>query len=163
MKKKLFIALAIVVGVLITGALVTASIWPVINVVETGKTSEYPDVMPQYYTSDVQRVFDESKASVETLERWTLEESELSTGVLKAQATSRMMGFVDDVTISIKPATEFVVQVDLKSASRVGKGDLGQNARNIARFYKELDRRLGSVRFKPTTTPKKPAEQGAKP
>lgn len=149
MKRKILTGLAIVIGVLITTMLITASIWPVINTVETGKTREYPDILPRYYTTDVQRVFDESKGSVEALERWKVVKADISTKTITATSTTKVMGFVDDVTIQIKPATEFVVQVDVKSASRVGKGDFGQNARNIRLFFKELDRRLGSVRFKP--------------
>ncbi len=147
MKRRLFIALAIVVGLTVTGVLVAASIWPVINVVETGKTPQYPDVQPQYYTTDPQRVFDEAQAGIKSMERWTLVSADSATRTIHAEHATRVFGFIDDVTVTIEPATEFVTRVNVKSASRVGKGDLGQNARNIEEFFGELDRRLGAVKF----------------
>lgn len=144
----IYIAAAIA-GLAIVAILVSASIWPVINDVETGKTPEYPEIQPQYYTADPARVLDESKASVETLESWELVEADPKTGDISATRTTSLFGFVDDVLISVKPVTEFATQVNVRSSSRVGKGDFGQNARNIEEFFAELDNRLGAVKFDP--------------
>ncbi|QDG53320.1 DUF1499 domain-containing protein [Persicimonas caeni] len=149
MKQKLLIALAVLVGVTVTGLLVAASIWPVINEVETGKTPEYPEVQPQYYTTDPQRVFEEAKAGVEELDGWTLVGEDAATYTLEAERETDVFGFIDDVTIRVEPVTEFVTRVNVRSASRVGKGDFGQNARNIEEFFVELDGRLGAVKFDP--------------
>jgi len=154
LKKRILMITAAIVGVMITVMRVTAATWPVINVVETGVTREYPDVLPLYYSADPQRVFQESKASVEALERFDTIEADIATREIKAEATTRVFGFVDDVTITIEPVTEFVTRVNVRSASRVGKGDFGQNARNIRRFFTELDSRLGAVRFDPDAQPK---------
>ena len=148
-KDKLVLMVVVGIGLLMTGALVAAALWPVINVVETGKTAEYPDLLPQYYTADPQRVYDESAASVGELERWQVVKKDASRRVIEAEAKTRMMGFVDDVTIRVEPVTEFVVSVQVRSASRVGKGDFGQNARNIRKFQTELDERLGAMKFVP--------------
>ena len=145
--QKLFVAAAVVVGLLITAMLVTAAIWPVINDVKTGATPEYPDVVPLYYTADIPRVFDESVASAETIERWKVTSTDQATRTIEAEATTRVFGFTDDITITISAATEFVTRVDVRSASRVGKGDFGQNARNIRVFFKALNQRLGSARY----------------
>lgn len=159
MKKRLFLASAILVGLLITGMLVAAATWPVLNVVETGQTPEYPEVQPLYYSADPRRVFDESEASVEALERFELVEADAATRTLRAEATTRVFGFVDDVTVRVEPVTEFVTRVHVRSASRVGKGDFGQNARNIRTFLDELDARLGAVRF----DPRAPADEPPSP
>jgi uncharacterized protein (DUF1499 family) len=149
MKRLFFIACAVVVGVTVTGLLVAASIWPVINDVETGKTAEYPEVQPQYYTTDPQRVFEEARAGIESLGNWTLIGEDAATMTLKAERATSVFGFVDDVSVTIEPVTEFVTRVHVHSASRVGKGDFGQNARNIKGFFVELDERLGAVKFDP--------------
>lgn len=148
MKPIVYIILGGLVSLLVGCVLVTATMWPTINVVETGKTPQYPDALPQYYSAEPRRIFDEAVASVEALERWTLVSAEESTRVIEAERTTRM-GFVDDVRIEIGPVTEFVAQVHMRSASRVGKGDLGQNARNIDEFFVELDDRLGALKFDP--------------
>ena len=51
--------------------------------------------------------------------------------------------FVDDVQISIEEKDGSVL-VNVRSASRVGKGDFGQNARHIRSLFEELDRQMGS-------------------
>lgn len=149
LKRRLVITSAILVGLAITAILVAAATWPVINVVETGKTPEYPDIQPLYYSTDPQRVFDEAEAAAGALERWEVVEADVATRTIEAEATTRVFGLVDDVTIRVEPVTEFVTRVHVRSASRVGKGDFGQNARNIEAFFVELDGRLGAVRFDP--------------
>jgi uncharacterized protein (DUF1499 family) len=149
MKRRLLIAAAVLVGLIVTGLLVAASIWPVINEVETGATPEYPDVQPQYYTTEPRRVFDEATAAVEEFEHWTLVSSDPAQWRIEAERETDVFGFIDDVTVTIEPVTEFVTRVNVRSASRVGKGDFGQNARNIEEFFGELDNRLGAVKFDP--------------
>ena len=150
MKRRLLTLLAVLVGLTVTALLVAASIWPVINEVETGKTPEYPDVQPQYYsTTDPKRVFEEARASIVELEQWKLVSKDPTTRTLTAERTTDLLGFVDDVQVRVEPVTEFVTRVHVRSASRVGRGDFGQNARNIAEFFDELDSRLGAVKFDP--------------
>ena len=149
MKRRVLTILGILVGLVVTGLLVAASIWPVINVVETGKTPEYPKVRPQYYTAEPKRVFEESAAAIEAMPRWSVISAEAGTQTIKATHETYFFGFVDDVTVWIEPVTEFVTRVRVRSASRVGKGDFGQNARNIREFLRALDDRLGAVKFDP--------------
>jgi uncharacterized protein (DUF1499 family) len=160
MKRKIFQTIAIIIGLLITGTLIAASLWPVINVVETGQTPEYPELQPHYYSADPQRVFDEAKASAQTMQRWTMHKADVSTNTIEATTKTKVLGFTDDVTIKVEPVTEFVTRVHVRSASRVGKGDFGQNARNITTFFTELDRRLGAVKFNPNANKaKEPAKK----
>jgi uncharacterized protein (DUF1499 family) len=158
MKRLFFIAFAVLVALTVTGLLVAASIWPVINEVETGTTAEYPEIQPQYYTTDPQRVFEESRGGIEALDNWTLVSEDSATWTLEAERETAVFGFIDDVEVTIEPVTEFVTRVHVKSASRIGKGDFGQNARNIREFFAELDERLGAVKFDPDKLRKKQEE-----
>jgi uncharacterized protein (DUF1499 family) len=56
---------------------------------------------------------------------------------LHAEATSLLFRFVDDLELLVGPDSELIV----RSASRVGKGDLGVNAKRVA----ELRRLLGEA------------------
>ena len=163
MKRRLLTIVGILAGLAVTGMLVAASIWPVINVVETGETPEYPDVQPQYYTAEPRRVFEESRDSIEAMERWTVVSSQPANDTLKATHSTYVFGFVDDVTVWIEPVTEFVTRVRLRSASRIGKGDFGQNARNIQQFFGALDERLGAVKFDPEQLDAPPDQPDADP
>jgi uncharacterized protein (DUF1499 family) len=149
MKRQLLTVLGILVAVVVTGLLVAASIWPVINEVETGRTPEYPDLQPQYYNADPGRVFTQSRDAITSMTRWKVVSSESASHTIKATHETYVFGFIDDVTVWIEPVTEFVTRVRVRSASRMGEGDFGQNARNIRAFFRALDDRLGAVKFDP--------------
>ena len=56
---------------------------------------------------------------------------------IEATDTTRWFRFVDDVVIRIRPSDSGAV-VDLRSTSRVGRGDMGANAARIRRFAASL-------------------------
>jgi uncharacterized protein (DUF1499 family) len=120
------------------GAAVLLRSWPIINVVETGQTPEYPDVMPRIYQATRERVFDAALHAVNRLPRWSLVGRSEDQGEIRAEATTRMLRFVDDVHIHVSGHAQGAI-VHVRSASRVGRGDFGQNARNIRAFFQELD------------------------
>ena len=74
---------------------------------------------------------------------WTILEADDLAGVIRAEARTLVFRFTDDVEIRIGLDENGQTRVDLTSSSRVGKGDLGTNARRIGNFLRELDRRLG--------------------
>ena len=149
MKKIAYIVVGAVAVLLVSSMVITACVWPMINEVETGMTPEYPEIQPHYYSTSPDRIYEEALAAVDDLESWTVVSSESATFEIEAERTTRVFRFVDDVTIRVEPVTEFVSQVYVRSASRVGRSDLGQNARNIEEFFVELDQRLGAVKFEP--------------
>jgi hypothetical protein len=57
---------------------------------------------------------------------------------IEALAPTPVFGFLDDVVVRLK-TTPDGTQVDVRSASRIGEHDLGQNARRIRSFLTELD------------------------
>ncbi len=63
------------------------------------------------------------------------------TGILEATAPTMIFGFLDDVVVRIE-STPDGAQVDMRSASRIGAHDLGQNARRIRGFLAALDEAL---------------------
>ncbi len=62
-------------------------------------------------------------------------------GEIQAVATTRLCRFKDDVTVTVQPEGAGVV-VNVRSHSRIGKGDLGANARRIRLFQAELAKRV---------------------
>jgi uncharacterized protein (DUF1499 family) len=74
--------------------------------------------------------------------RWEIHAEDAATGTLEASQTTFWFGFVDDVSIRIRPAASGS-RVDLRSVSRVGKGDLGANAARIERFVQAFSARSG--------------------
>jgi hypothetical protein len=63
------------------------------------------------------------------------------TGLLQAVARTLVFGFPDDVAIRLRDTPDGT-RVDMRSASRTGTHDLGQNARRIRAFFADLDAAL---------------------
>jgi hypothetical protein len=87
------------------------------------------------------------RAVLEQAERargWTLIEADDMEGTLRAEARTPLLRFLDDVEIRVSLDRDAQTRVDMVSASRVGRGDLGKNARRIRRFLGGLDRKLGA-------------------
>jgi uncharacterized protein (DUF1499 family) len=63
-------------------------------------------------------------------------------GRIEATHTSMLYGFTDDVVVRVV-ADGTGSKVDVRSKSRVGRSDLGQNAKRIRVFLRELQAKLG--------------------
>lgn len=64
--------------------------------------------------------------------------------VLKFVRVTRIMKYRDDITVTISPTREGS-SVSAESQSRVGKGDLGQNPRNLKELLRVLDVRVAAL------------------
>jgi hypothetical protein len=79
--------LIVIVGlVLVAGAGLAVGRWPMIHAVETGKTSEYPDLVPRRYQANADRVFDAALHAVNRLPRWSLVSYRLEERTIQAEA-----------------------------------------------------------------------------
>lgn len=78
----------------------------------------------------------EIRQRIERLPRWRVET--VSDVGLQATHRTRLWGFVDDVRVTVEPGVSGSI-VNARSQSRVGKGDLGQNRRNLKELWAALD------------------------
>jgi uncharacterized protein (DUF1499 family) len=134
----------IVVVVLVAVVAGLALAWPRINRVETGHTPEYPDLQPRTYSAPPARVQKAATAAIAHLSRFRfVGAGQGPRGIdVQAVATTRVMKFDDDVTVRIR-SEGGGTRVEVRSASRVGQWDFGQNARNIREFLAALDAEMG--------------------
>lgn len=156
MGRRLLTILGTLVGLGVIALAIAASIWPAVNEVETGATPEYPNLRPQYYTASPGKVLTKAEASIDSLPRWSLVSSESASRSIQATRETQVFGFIDDVTVWVEPVTQSVTRVRVRSASRIGKLDFGQNARNIREFFSALDRRLKGAKFDPDQMDEEP-------
>jgi len=119
---------------------VTACAYLTVNDVETGKSPVYPHLQPLTMNRPHDEVFEEAVAVIASLPRWRLVSASVELGEIKAEVETPLFRFVDDVTVQISKDDPVVVNV--RSRSRVGKGDLGKNAKNISLFLETLQQRL---------------------
>ena len=133
------IALLAAVG----GALWAVLGWPRLWDVETDRTPEYPDLKSQIYMASEEKVAKGVKDAIARLPRWTLVGSGQGPGGHSLQAVheSRIFHFKDDLTIHVKRESGST-RVSVRSRSRMGVWDFGQNARNIQELQAELNREV---------------------
>jgi uncharacterized protein (DUF1499 family) len=98
----------------------------------------FPDIQPFFSELSANDARKLALATVDAL-GWILIVDDESTGSIEAYEQSAVFGFIDDVVIRIT-AIEGGSQIDLRSVSRVGLGDLGANAERIRRFFREFAR-----------------------
>lgn len=134
---------AVLAGAAFVALLVALSVWPPINDVSTGATPEYPDIQPRAYRFSSPRVLAAAVESIDALERLERVEVDEERGVVLATATTRSGRFTDDVEIRVEPNGEGGALVFVRSRSRVGRADFGQNARTIRRIQQAMDDNLG--------------------
>jgi len=96
----------------------------------------YPDIRPLELpvppASAFARALDAAKSS-----GWEIDATDPPSGRIEATATTPWFGFRDDVVVRITP-TSSGSKVDVRSLSRVGKGDVGANANRIRAFLAKL-------------------------
>jgi uncharacterized protein (DUF1499 family) len=84
--------------------------------------------------------FARARAAAEGMPTWTITESDPTAGTIEAVATTRLFGFQDDIVIRVRPESDGTAsRIDVRSKSRVGKGDQGANAARIRAYAAALN------------------------
>jgi uncharacterized protein (DUF1499 family) len=102
----------------------------------------YPDVRPYVAAAPPEDVYAVALRLAETLRGWRVIDS-ASPERIEAVAETPVFGFHDDIVLRFTPA-DGGTRVDMRSKSRVGRGDIGRNAQRITGFLGRLDGALGT-------------------
>lgn len=100
----------------------------------------YPDLRTLTVRKPPGEVFDRAREVAAGM-GWTLVEASQAEGRIEATATTFWFRFKDDIVIRIQRSDEGS-QVDVRSKSRVGRGDVGANAARIRKFLTRLEQGL---------------------
>ncbi len=137
----------VTIGMILIAALGVALLqWPFVNAVETGKSPEYPDLQPRTYAAPAERVFETARKVAGQLPRWKVLTYQFSPMEIRVVAKTPLWGFTDEVTVRVNAEGEQAV-VNVRSASKVGRWDFGQNARNVRLYVEALDRAMTGKNF----------------
>lgn len=109
------------------------------NTAETRPDHPDPSLRTRTYPIEYDDFFLTVLNVIETLPRWEVVQSDREKGVIQATRQTRLFRFIDDVRIQMTQKGTQELTVNIRSASRVGKGDFGQNARNIRELLDRLD------------------------
>lgn len=96
----------------------------------------YPDIGPVILDAPPETVFERALGAVDEL-GWELVAAVPEEGRIEAVDTTFWFRFKDDIVIRIRPEGEGT-RVDARSVSRVGRGDVGTNAKRLRRFFEAL-------------------------
>jgi uncharacterized protein (DUF1499 family) len=122
----------------------------------------YPNIEPLLVTVPPKAAFDAALA-IANKRRWRVVDTRDPTparpeGRIEAVARTPVMGFRDDIVIRVRPAPDGA-RVDVRSASRYGRHDLGTKAARIRSLLDDID----DIAVPPAEKPeKKPPPKGQK-
>lgn len=101
----------------------------------------YPDLAPLVLKAPREKVFIAAQSALASM-GLELVEADMAQGRIEATATSLLFGFKDDVVVRITQHAG-TTQVNVRSKSRVGRSDLGMNAKRIRTFQEKLKAAIG--------------------
>ena len=101
----------------------------------------YPDLASLTTSASTEKVFEAAKAAIASM-GMQLADADLAQRRIEANQTSLLYGFTDDMVVRIATGADGT-KVDVRSKSRVGRSDLGQNAKRIRDFLQRLKANLG--------------------
>jgi uncharacterized protein (DUF1499 family) len=95
----------------------------------------HADIRPLELRLPVEEARSEIAAIVGQMPRWRVENIGVET--LMVIRSTRLLHMTDDISLRLEPTPEGC-RIHARSQSRVGKGDLGQNRRNLLELFAAL-------------------------
>lgn len=100
----------------------------------------YPDIGPLRVGTGPAEAFGQALAAARAM-GWEIHAADPASGRIEATDTTFWYGFKDDIVVRIS-ARDGGARVDVRSLSRVGRGDVGTNARRVRAYLRALRQRL---------------------
>jgi uncharacterized protein (DUF1499 family) len=102
----------------------------------------YPGLKPLRVSAPPDAVFEKALALAKEQPRWQVTAVDPQARTFEGVVETGIFRFRDDFVVRVRPDGEGT-RVDMRSKSRVGKGDLGANAKRIEQFLQGLSSRAG--------------------
>jgi uncharacterized protein (DUF1499 family) len=97
----------------------------------------YPTLAALKVNAPPDQVFQRVVTVAREMPTWEITRNDAATRALEGVATSKWFRFKDDFVIEVRPDNGGSI-VQMRSKSRIGKGDVGANAARIAAFFAKL-------------------------
>ncbi len=102
----------------------------------------YPDIQPLHLAVPRERAFQAVEQAARAM-KWQIDADVPNEGRLEATATTFWFGFKDDVAVRVNPDGAGS-RVDVRSVSRIGKSDVGTNAKRVRAFLAKVKQDAGA-------------------
>ena len=96
----------------------------------------YPDIAPVLLALPRREAFARALTAAQAM-GWEVVGRDPASGTIEAVDSTRWFGFKDDIAVRVS-ATPPGSRIDVRSKSRVGRSDLGTNARRIRAYLEQL-------------------------
>jgi uncharacterized protein (DUF1499 family) len=96
----------------------------------------YPDIGPLHLDVLPAQAFDRAAAAAKEM-KWDIVATDPAQGRIEATATTFWFGFKDDIVVRIT-AEGSGSRVDVRSLSRIGKSDVGANAKRVREYLAKI-------------------------
>jgi len=103
----------------------------------------YKKLAPLRVSAPPEAVFQQALALAREQPQWQVTAVDPQARTFEGVVETRLFRFRDDFIVRVRPDGEGA-RVDMRSKSRVGKGDLGANAQRIEHFLEALRARVGA-------------------
>jgi uncharacterized protein (DUF1499 family) len=107
----------------------------------------YPEIVPMALAASATEAYEGALEAI-TARKWRIVDVRTPQGGrrdghIEAVALTTIMGFRDDVVVRVR-AVQRGSRIDIRSASRYGKHDLGSNARRIRSLIEDIEENVGT-------------------
>ncbi len=107
--------------------------------VSQAQQEAFPDIAPRKVNAGLDETAEMVRIIIKDMNMTMIDETLSDEGwLLEATYKSRWFGFVDDFVVRLTPEGS-MTRVDVRSKSRVGRSDLGANAKRVRTFFKKLE------------------------
>lgn len=145
--KKVLIILAIVIVIPVIAIIIISRTFYPDNVAETSPDGGSKKIETRYYGTDIAAAAKSAEEIIPTLSSWggtwKLVENKIegNSAIIKAEVP--VVCFTDDFVVTIMAQDKSdSVKVDVRSSSRVGKSDFGENRRHVVKFLEAMDQKF---------------------
>ncbi|MGE0093237.1 MAG: DUF1499 domain-containing protein [Alphaproteobacteria bacterium] len=99
----------------------------------------YPDIVPIHMEVATDQAFARALDTARAM-GWTIAAADLTRGTIEATDQTFWFGFKDDIVVRVRADSAGSV-IDVRSLSRIGRSDVGTNARRIRAYRERLNER----------------------
>jgi uncharacterized protein (DUF1499 family) len=110
--------------------------------VTTGESFDYPELRAHVYFCAPDTAIDGARKAILARSEFRIVQDDAESGIIIAEAESGIGNFVDDIVIHAVALGARHTRVIVRSRSRLGRGDLGENARHIRTLQDAMDQLL---------------------
>lgn len=119
-------------------------VWLTKNSYVTSPRDTDPFFRPRKYAQNKMEVIQMVKEAVNSLRGWKFEEHKEIQGRVRA-SRRWFIGLGEEINVYVVQGVDGVTTMEITSQSKVGKGDWGQNKRNVKNLLTALDLKIKPV------------------